>query len=281
MGPPPRNLAPDANDCIMAGSARGRRIQGCVAARCRERWRVPPLIVSTPKTEERTKTTTKNSGARFEVLTKNTPYKAMPKHRRRRQDHQAGATGGCRARYSPHGRLDCPEHTPASFCPSPWNQRHDAGCPAFETQICYPFHPQFGRMVKVVGRQRYAGAEHLIVIQTDGTRSLLPSWMIGTAASSATIVAQPRLPVEWLTDLRAFLDILLASLSGESAPRGGYRHAISATSADGYVRARTCDAEHSSPTEAEAYTPDPGDAPRDNGCFCNTTGKRADKGGER
>lgn len=51
MGPPPRNLAPDANDCIMAGSARGRRIQGCVAARCRERWRVPPLIISTPKTE--------------------------------------------------------------------------------------------------------------------------------------------------------------------------------------------------------------------------------------
>jgi hypothetical protein len=32
MGPSPRNLAHDANDCIMVGLTRGYRIQGCIAA---------------------------------------------------------------------------------------------------------------------------------------------------------------------------------------------------------------------------------------------------------
>jgi hypothetical protein len=32
MGPSPRNLAHDANDCIMVGLTRGHRIQGCIAA---------------------------------------------------------------------------------------------------------------------------------------------------------------------------------------------------------------------------------------------------------
>ena len=36
----------DANDCIMVGLVRGYRIQGCIAAVRRARWRVPPLIVT-------------------------------------------------------------------------------------------------------------------------------------------------------------------------------------------------------------------------------------------
>ena len=54
---------------------------------------------------------------------------------------------------------------------------HNAGCPAFEVRIFYPFHPRAGHMVQVEHRKRLAGEDHLLVVQPDDTLALIPAWM--------------------------------------------------------------------------------------------------------
>ena len=93
-------------------------------------------------------------------------------------------------------------------------QRHNAGCPAFEVRIHYPFHPRCGQMVPVTFRRRFAGEDHLVVVQPDGTLALVPSWMAEAVAGSATLTTCPRLSVGRLVELRARLDTLLACSDG-------------------------------------------------------------------
>ena len=69
--------------------------------------------------------------------------------------------------------------------------------------ILYPFHPRAGQMVQVEHRKRFAGEDHLVVVQPDGTLVLIPAWMSEDVARSATITASPRLAVGRLVELRA------------------------------------------------------------------------------
>ena len=78
--------------------------------------------------------------------------------------------------------------------------------------IHYPFHPRFGQSVEVVNRRLFAGSEHLVVVQRDGTLALFPAWMSAEIARSATLTACPRLSVDRLMELRRQLE-LAASLS--------------------------------------------------------------------
>ena len=52
-----------------------------------------------------------------------------------------------------------PSATAKWLLPCRSNQRHTAGCPAFEVRITYPFHPRSGEIVAVVGVKRHAGAD--------------------------------------------------------------------------------------------------------------------------
>ena len=115
-------------------------------------------------------------------------------------------------------------HRRANSCRCRSRQRHNAGCLAGEVVIHYPFHPRFGQSVEVVHRRRFAGAEHLVVVQRDGTLALIPAWMSEETARSAALTACPRLSVDRLMDLRRQLDSLHAS-RGESAPQAGGDHA--------------------------------------------------------
>jgi hypothetical protein len=91
-------------------------------------------------------------------------------------------------------------------------------------------------MVLVTLRRRFAGEEHLVVVQPDGTLALVPSWMAESAAGSATLTACPRLSIGRLVEVRARIDTLLASCGGESAPRGGCDHAPTTRPAERFVR---------------------------------------------
>jgi len=124
----------------------------------------------------------------------------------------------------------------ANFCRHRPRQGHNAGCPAFEVRIHYPFHPRCGQMVQVTLRRRFAGEEHLVVVQPDGTLALLPSWMAEAVSGSATLTACPRLSIGRLVELRVRLDALLASCDGESSPRGGCDHAPTTEPAERLVR---------------------------------------------
>lgn len=127
--------------------------------------------------------------------------------------------------------------------PSRSRQRHNAGCPAFEVLILYPFHPRAGQMVQVEHRKRFAGEDHLVVVQPTGTLALIPAWMSEDIARSATLTASPRLAVERLVELRARIDVLIASQGGAWPPREGGDHATKTPLATGPVRGGSPDAE--------------------------------------
>ena len=55
-------------------------------------------------------------------------------------------------------------------------------------------------MVQVEHRKRFAGEDHLVVVQPDGTLALIPAWMSEDIARSATLTASPRLAVEKLVE---------------------------------------------------------------------------------
>ena len=57
-------------------------------------------------------------------------------------------------------------------------------------------------MVQVEHRKRFAGEDHLVVVQPDGTLALIPAWMSEDSARSATLTASPRLAVGRLVELR-------------------------------------------------------------------------------
>ena len=80
-------------------------------------------------------------------------------------------------------------------------------------------------MVQVEHRKRFAGEDHLVVVQPDGTLALIPAWMSEETARSTAITSSPCLSVDRLVELRVRLDALLASPGGESAPHEGGDHA--------------------------------------------------------
>ena len=162
----------------------------------------------------------------------------------------------CRGRKSRCGRPCCRARRQARTCRCRSRQRHNAGCPAFEVRIHYPFHPRCGQMVPVTFRRRFAGEDHLVVVQPDGTLALVPSWMAEAVAGSATLTTCPRLSVGRLIELRARLDTLLASSDGESAPRGGGDHAPTIQPAERLVRGGSNDDGVSSCAEVRACPPD-------------------------
>src|SRR5262249_31057575 len=109
-------------------------------------------------------------------------------------------------------------------------------CPAFEVLVTYPFHPRSGELVIVVGSKRHAGAEHFVIQQPDRTLALLPAWMTEPGRAATPLLALPRLPVERLADLRALLDELMASCSGDLPRCKGADHGETAIQAKGSIR---------------------------------------------
>ena len=85
-------------------------------------------------------------------------------------------------------------------------------------------------------RRRFAGEDHLVVVQPDGTHALIPSWMTEEIAGSATLTTCPQLSLDRLVELRARLDALVASSRGESAPREGGDLALGAQPTERSIR---------------------------------------------
>src|SRR3954471_11481458 len=156
------------------------------------------------------------------------------------------------------------------------NQRHTAGCPAFEVRITYPFHPRSGEMVAVVGSKRHAGADHLVIRQPDRTLALLPVWMTGPAAASHQLVSSPRLSIESLAEVRALVDALLASSGRESSRRKGAGDAERTTQSKGSVRGKD---DGSTPAARSAGQADPASSdPPDGGGRRRPAGRDSTRG---
>ena len=90
--------------------------------------------------------------------------------------------------------------------------------------VTYPFHPFAGQLVPIVGRIEHVGTRHLIIRTADKSGFLLPAWMTTPEAGAIQIVADPRLPLNRIIELRALVDRLMVSSSGEMVPTGGQRH---------------------------------------------------------
>jgi len=73
--------------------------------------------------------------------------------------------------------------------------------------------------VLVVGSTEHRGYRHLIIRKPNGAKILLPEWMTTAEAGAIQTVAIPRLSINKLLELRAFLDRLMTS--SEDQPSGG------------------------------------------------------------
>ena len=90
--------------------------------------------------------------------------------------------------------------------------------------VSYPFHPLVGKSVLVVGDKEHAGMRHLIIHGPDGAKILLPEWMASPDAGAIRIVSYPRLCVNRLIELRAFVDRLMASSPHKNFAGGEQRN---------------------------------------------------------
>ena len=80
----------------------------------------------------------------------------------------------------------------------------------------------------VVGTKRHAGEEHLLLEQRDNTKAYIPAWMTDPARAKAEPVAEPRIDLAALEDLRRLLDSTLSSprfCSAGATAKGGKRNA--------------------------------------------------------
>jgi hypothetical protein len=105
----------------------------------------------------------------------------------------------------------------------------------FEAAITYPFHPLVGQMLLVVGDHEHDGIHYYLVRQPHGGSYQVPDWMFSPDASTAAIVAIPRLPVSQLMLLRTLVDSLIACPLEKRYP-GGLGYEAVASRANGSVR---------------------------------------------
>jgi hypothetical protein len=103
-------------------------------------------------------------------------------------------------------------------------------------EVAYPFHPLFRQTAIVVADQLHNGSRHLTLRSGDGPSFLVPAWMIDPAAASIKIVDVPCLSLARLVELRAFLDLGLASAVGNDTLKGGADGEARGEYASGSVR---------------------------------------------
>lgn len=72
----------------------------------------------------------------------------------------------------------------------------------------------------------HAGEDHLTIRQPDGTLALIPAWMVLPTAAGIAIVSEPRLPLDRLLCLSAYLRSCLTPKAEESSRQEEERHAM-------------------------------------------------------
>ncbi|MFL5279527.1 MAG: hypothetical protein ACJ8AW_00615, partial [Rhodopila sp.] len=115
------------------------------------------------------------------------------------------------------------------------NRGYNAGFPAFEVEVAYPFHPMAGRTVLVTGEYEHGGIRYHIIRRQCGGTTQIPAWMFDPASSSIAVTEQPRLPIPSLIQLRDLVDDLLACRPGKH-DLGGIDNGKAALAADRPVR---------------------------------------------
>ncbi|WP_141340236.1 hypothetical protein [Bradyrhizobium sp. USDA 3458] len=88
----------------------------------------------------------------------------------------------------------------------------------------------------VVACKRLGDETHFVIRQPDATLTLLPAWMAAPVAASFQLIADPRLPVDRLLEVRVLVDAVLASSSRESSHSRGGGHGRRITSSGGSFR---------------------------------------------
>jgi hypothetical protein len=89
-----------------------------------------------------------------------------------------------------------------------WNEVHNAGFLKSENTVTirYPFHPLVAQSVLVVGSTEHRGYRPLIMRKPNSAKILLPKWMTTAEGGAIQTVSSPRLSINKLLELRAFLD---------------------------------------------------------------------------
>jgi len=91
-------------------------------------------------------------------------------------------------------------------------------------RIHYPFHPRCGQLVSIMFRRRFAGVDHLVVVQPDGTLALIPAGMADETAGSSVLTPLPasfcRPPSRAAQARRCASSLFPRAIGSASAARG-------------------------------------------------------------
>jgi len=123
----------------------------------------------------------------------------------------------------------------------PRSEREDAGTRAHNTlsagatsvHVLYPFHPLHGASLQLIRRPK-RGDGAVTVLDSNGRRLKIPTWMLSAEAAEATIAEQAYLSKHALQSLADLLAIRLPTednnhdnlLPRVTGPQGGQRGAV-------------------------------------------------------
>jgi len=133
--------------------------------------------------------------------------------------------------------------------------------------------------MRVVGRSVHEDEEFLIAVQPDGTRTLLPAWMLRPESANLVVAdGFPRFPLTVLATLRREIEAVLSLPPGSTNPEDNDETRAQTTSIRP-VRQLAGDGGGQSPALGEPNRGDPaaGEAPAGNRAGGNDSGE----GGER
>lgn len=80
--------------------------------------------------------------------------------------------------------------------------------------VHYPWHPAYGSEIPIVYWETRRGERVLVTILSDGTRGVVPAWMLDRDLCGAMGFGQPVAAASALADLRRILDGLKLAVEG-------------------------------------------------------------------
>ena len=94
----------------------------------------------------------------------------------------------------------------------PTDPPHNAHQNAILTTVSYPYHPRFGKEIRITGIRKHRGERCCVIAKRDGRRELIPEWMTKAHCAEISIVLLPRIDLRALRNLRRLINCEILSL---------------------------------------------------------------------
>ena len=97
----------------------------------------------------------------------------------------------------------------------PSKSRHTAQHHEFWAKLYYPYHPQSGEDIYVVGKRLHRGEQCYVILGDDRKQNVVPEWMTRSESENVSLVSRPCLELEALRYLRSLINLKIVSLPNQ------------------------------------------------------------------